>query len=112
MQLQLKLTMAAALMAAFGMASAQEQGVKIGKFLGAHAYIFGQYMVLSKDKVRIDARVVQTAFSQRRKTLRNTLGGLLKPEDFVALGIDAGLRAEALPLADYERITTYLMRRR
>jgi len=34
---------------------------------------------------------------------------LLKPEDFVALGIDAGLRAEALPLEDYERITRRLM---
>ena len=56
------------------------------------------------------ARVVQTAFSQRRKTLRNTLGGLMKPEGFAALGIDAGLRAEALPLADYERITTHLAR--
>lgn len=55
------------------------------------------------------ARVVATAFSQRRKTLRNTLGGLLKPEDFAALGIDAGLRAEALPLADYERIAYRLM---
>ena len=54
------------------------------------------------------ARVVATAFSQRRKTLRNTLGGLLKLEDFAALGIDAGLRAEALPLGDYEAITRYL----
>ena len=54
------------------------------------------------------ARVVATAFSQRRKTLRNTLGGLVKLEDFAALGIDAGLRAEALPLADYEAITRYL----
>jgi 16S rRNA (adenine1518-N6/adenine1519-N6)-dimethyltransferase len=54
------------------------------------------------------ARVVATAFSQRRKTLKNTLGGLLKPEDFAALEIDAGLRAEALPLADYERVAQYL----
>ncbi|MEQ1662514.1 MAG: 16S rRNA (adenine(1518)-N(6)/adenine(1519)-N(6))-dimethyltransferase RsmA [Thiobacillus sp.] len=55
------------------------------------------------------ARVVQTAFSQRRKTLRNTLGSLLKADDFAALEIDAGLRAEALPLADYERMTLHLM---
>jgi 16S rRNA (adenine1518-N6/adenine1519-N6)-dimethyltransferase len=54
------------------------------------------------------ARVVAAAFSQRRKTLRNTLGSLLKPEDFATLGIDSGLRAEALPLADYERITRHL----
>lgn len=54
------------------------------------------------------ARVVAAAFSQRRKTLRNTLGGLLKPADFSALGIDAGLRAEALPLADFEAIARHL----
>ncbi len=54
------------------------------------------------------ARVVVAGFSQRRKTLRNTLGGLLKPADFSALGIDAGLRAEALPLADFEAIARHL----
>lgn len=54
------------------------------------------------------ARVVAAGFSQRRKTLRNTLGGLLKPADFSALGIDAGLRAEALPLADFEAIARHL----
>lgn len=54
------------------------------------------------------ARVVAAAFSQRRKTLKNTLGGLLKPEDFVALHIDAGLRAEALSLSAYEAIAQHL----
>jgi 16S rRNA (adenine1518-N6/adenine1519-N6)-dimethyltransferase len=54
------------------------------------------------------SRVVAAAFSQRRKTLRNTLGSLLKPEDFATLGIDAGLRAEALAVADYEVMTRFL----
>jgi 16S rRNA (adenine1518-N6/adenine1519-N6)-dimethyltransferase len=46
------------------------------------------------------ADVVRRAFSARRKTLRNAL-----PEvDFVALGIDAGLRPENLSAADYARI--------
>jgi 16S rRNA (adenine1518-N6/adenine1519-N6)-dimethyltransferase len=54
------------------------------------------------------ARVVLTAFSQRRKTLRNTLSGVLNAEGFTALGIDAGQRAENLPLGDYERIALYL----
>jgi 16S rRNA (adenine1518-N6/adenine1519-N6)-dimethyltransferase len=54
------------------------------------------------------ARVVGAAFSQRRKTLRNTLGSLMKPEDFSALGIDAGKRAENLAVADYAAITQYL----
>jgi 16S rRNA (adenine1518-N6/adenine1519-N6)-dimethyltransferase len=56
------------------------------------------------------ARVVAAAFSQRRKTLRNTLASLLQPRDFVALGIDAGLRAEALAVADYEALALYLSR--
>lgn len=58
------------------------------------------------------ARLVAAAFSQRRKTLRNTLGGWLAPGDFAALGIDAGLRAEALPLTDFERLAVWLGARR
>jgi 16S rRNA (adenine1518-N6/adenine1519-N6)-dimethyltransferase len=54
------------------------------------------------------ARVVATAFSQRRKTLRNTLGSLMKAEDFDILGVDAGKRAENLAVADYEAITRHL----
>ncbi|MHB1084458.1 MAG: 16S rRNA (adenine(1518)-N(6)/adenine(1519)-N(6))-dimethyltransferase RsmA [Thiobacillus sp.] len=56
------------------------------------------------------ARVVLAAFSQRRKTLKNTLANFLKPEDFTVLGINAGLRAEALPVSDYEAITRHLSR--
>lgn len=54
------------------------------------------------------SRVVAAAFSQRRKTLRNTLGGLLPPEAFILLGLDAGQRAENLAVADYEAITRHL----
>ena len=57
------------------------------------------------------SRVVSAAFSQRRKTLRNTLSGLMRAEDFAALGIDPGLRAEALRVADYEAVTAYLAAR-
>jgi len=57
------------------------------------------------------ARVVAAAFSQRRKTLKNTLGGLLKPDEFSALGIDAGKRAEALAVADYEALALHLAKR-
>ena len=56
------------------------------------------------------ARVVAAAFSQRRKTLRNTLASLLKSDDFARLEIDAGLRAENLAVVDYEKITHHLMR--
>jgi 16S rRNA (adenine1518-N6/adenine1519-N6)-dimethyltransferase len=57
------------------------------------------------------ARLVQAAFAQRRKTLKNTLSGLLDAADFAALDIAPGLRAEALPLAAYELMTAHLMAR-
>lgn len=50
------------------------------------------------------ARLVATAFAQRRKTLRNGLKGLLTAEAIAALGIDPGARAEQLPLADFVRL--------
>jgi 16S rRNA (adenine1518-N6/adenine1519-N6)-dimethyltransferase len=54
------------------------------------------------------ARVVTTAFSQRRKTLRNTLRNVLDAADFKALGIDPGARAETLPIGDFVRIANRL----
>ena len=57
---------------------------------------------------QVFARVVAAAFAQRRKTLRNTLGSLFTSTDFVALGIDPGLRAEALTIADYEALARCL----
>ena len=55
------------------------------------------------------ARVVASAFSQRRKTLRNTLSGLLAADAYGVLGIDSKQRAENLALTDYEKITLHLM---
>jgi TolB-like protein len=43
-----------------GFADPQE-AVRMGRLLGAHAFVFGQYMILSPKRVRIDARVVRTA---------------------------------------------------
>jgi 16S rRNA (adenine1518-N6/adenine1519-N6)-dimethyltransferase len=50
------------------------------------------------------ARIVTTAFSQRRKTLRNTLRNILDIADFEALGIDPSARAETLSVGDFVRI--------
>jgi 16S rRNA (adenine1518-N6/adenine1519-N6)-dimethyltransferase len=47
------------------------------------------------------AAIVRQAFSQRRKTLRNTLRGLLTETQLIALGIDPGLRAQTLSLEHY-----------
>ncbi len=54
------------------------------------------------------AQVVQAAFSQRRKMLRNTLKGILSDADFVALNIDPTRRAEDISVDDYVRIANYL----
>ena len=54
------------------------------------------------------SQVVQTAFSQRRKMLRNTLKGTLSDAGFAELGIDPTRRAEDIPVDDYVRIANYL----
>ena len=54
------------------------------------------------------AKVVATAFSQRRKMLRNTLRALISEAQLTALGITPTARAEDLAVADYVRITNYL----
>jgi 16S rRNA (adenine1518-N6/adenine1519-N6)-dimethyltransferase len=54
------------------------------------------------------AQVVQTAFSQRRKMLRNTMKTLLVDGDFAKLEIDSTRRPEDLSVDDYVRIANYL----
>jgi len=54
------------------------------------------------------AGVVQTAFAQRRKMLRNTLKGVLDEAGFAALDIAPTLRPEDLAVEDYVRIANYL----
>jgi 16S rRNA (adenine1518-N6/adenine1519-N6)-dimethyltransferase len=54
------------------------------------------------------ARVVQAAFSQRRKTLRNNLKPLIDAEAIAELGIDPSCRAETLELADFVRLAALL----
>ncbi len=47
------------------------------------------------------AELVTQAFSQRRKTLRNTLKGRVSDAQFAAAGIDPGARAEEVELARF-----------
>jgi 16S rRNA (adenine1518-N6/adenine1519-N6)-dimethyltransferase len=54
------------------------------------------------------ARVVAAAFSQRRKTLRNSLGKLFTAEDLKSLGIDPQRRAETLDLEEFARLARAL----
>jgi 16S rRNA (adenine1518-N6/adenine1519-N6)-dimethyltransferase len=45
--------------------------------------------------------LVSAAFSHRRKTLRNSLKGLLTPQDIESCGIDPQLRPETLAPAQF-----------
>lgn len=48
--------------------------------------------------------VVRHAFGQRRKTLRNSLKGVLDADRIAQAGIDPGLRAERLGLDEFRRL--------
>lgn len=50
------------------------------------------------------AELVQRAFAQRRKTLRNSLSGVVTEAQFAAAGIAPGLRPEVLSVADFVRL--------
>ncbi len=54
------------------------------------------------------AKVVLSAFGQRRKTLRNTLKGLLDDEGFTALDINPQLRAENLSVEKFVAISNHI----
>lgn len=56
------------------------------------------------DKQDDFAELVKQAFSQRRKTLRNTLKKHLSAEQIEAQGVDPGARAETLNVADFARL--------
>ena len=63
--------------------------------------------------VSLFLRVIKAAFSQRRKTLRNSLSQLGYPKEVMdgvhgATGIDLGRRAETLSVRDFVLISDYL----
>ena len=51
--------------------------------------------------------IVRTAFTKRRKTLRNALAGVIPLEAVEELGIDMGLRPENLSLKDYAALANW-----
>lgn len=57
------------------------------------------------DDYAVFASLVNRAFSQRRKTLRNTLKGVLTAEEIQSLAIDPGLRPEQLGLAEFAALS-------
>jgi 16S rRNA (adenine1518-N6/adenine1519-N6)-dimethyltransferase len=63
------------------------------------------------DDERLLGRLVATAFSQRRKTLRNALKTMLADTELRSLGIDPGDRPESIPVSDYVALANYVSRR-
>jgi 16S rRNA (adenine1518-N6/adenine1519-N6)-dimethyltransferase len=55
--------------------------------------------------------VVASAFSQRRKTLRNALRPLLTAEEIAAVGVDPGARAEVLDAAAFAALADRVAQR-
>jgi 16S rRNA (adenine1518-N6/adenine1519-N6)-dimethyltransferase len=64
--------------------------------------------LIQASREKLFSYIVLSAFSQRRKTLRNTLHGYLKPGDYAVLEIDPGLRAENLTVMQYVAIADHL----
>ena len=63
-----------------------------------------------KDRQKLE-QIVRDAFSQRRKTVRNTLKQHLQADELTTLDINPSARPEVLTLAEYVRIADYLSER-
>ena len=66
--------------------------------------------MVEANKEKLFASIVAASFSQRRKTLRNTLQNFLNLKDFETLQIEPGLRAENLSVSQFVAITNHLSR--
>lgn len=62
---------------------------------------------VAKDE-KLFAKVVTTAFSQRRKTLRNNMKGMLSSEQLEEIGISPNLRSETLSLEEFVKMSNFL----
>lgn len=62
------------------------------------------------DDMVLFERIVKAAFSQRRKTIRNTLKNICSDDDFNATGISPSARAEALSIDNFVSLSNRLSR--
>lgn len=65
----------------------------------------GTYDLAEPEKL---SKLVATAFSQRRKTIRNSLRNVADEALLESVGIDPGLRPEAIAIAEYVRLANAL----
>ncbi len=68
---------------------------------------YKQYPFIANNINRF-GKIVKEAFSQRRKTIRNTLKSFINENDFEKIGINPQLRAENLSVSDFVKISNYL----
>ena len=59
------------------------------------------------DKQKLDL-ILRTAFSARRKVLSNSLRSLFSNRDIIKVGVDPGLRPDAVTVDQYIELTTHL----
>jgi 16S rRNA (adenine1518-N6/adenine1519-N6)-dimethyltransferase len=65
---------------------------------------------VSVDSFPVFRAVVTQAFSQRRKTLRNTLSSLLSSEQISSVNIDPSRRAETLSLQEFADLSRLVVK--
>ncbi|MDH3611821.1 MAG: 16S rRNA (adenine(1518)-N(6)/adenine(1519)-N(6))-dimethyltransferase RsmA [Gammaproteobacteria bacterium] len=65
----------------------------------------GTYVIDDEERL---SKLVAQAFSQRRKTIRNSLRSVADEAMLESVGIDPGLRPEAISIADYVRLANTL----
>jgi 16S rRNA (adenine1518-N6/adenine1519-N6)-dimethyltransferase len=65
-------------------------------------------LALTAKDTNLFSNIVRAAFSQRRKTIRNTLKPFLHDDDFTKLNIDTKRRAETFSVAEFVVMTNYL----
>ena len=64
--------------------------------------------LLATDEAHL-SKLVTTAFSQRRKMLRNTLADMVTQEQLIACDIAPTARAEELSVAKFVQLSNYLL---
>lgn len=64
-----------------------------------------------RERLAFLEQAVRAAFGQRRKTLKNTLKGLLDEHQLQALEIEPGRRAETLSLEEFDRMARSIQQR-
>ena len=58
--------------------------------------------------LRVLSRITTDAFTQRRKTIRNSLGNLFTVDVLAELGIDPAMRAENISVEQYCKLANYI----